>query len=241
MGIKGIKVLVIEDNPADAELIEERLSEATRDLFGTERVQSLAEGLERIDRGGIDAILLDLGLPDSQGLDTYTRINAESSGMPVIVLTNVNDEEKAVAAIRQGAQDYLFKGEIDAGLLSRSIRYAIERNREMTMRKEAEKELRHREAYFRALIERSSDFMAVVNSDGSIRYENPSVQKILGYNPADRAGGHAFDNIHPDDVQKAAGLLAEIMEKPALQHLWSCASSIGMDHGGSSKGLAAIL
>jgi len=134
-----IKVLLIEDNPGDARLIREMLAEVETPKFDLEWVKRLSAGLERLDQGGIDALLLDLGLPDSQGLDTFTRVHAQAPNTPIIVLTGLDDELLAVQAVRAGAQDYLAKGQVaewGGGPLARAMRYAIERQRtEETLRR----------------------------------------------------------------------------------------------------------
>jgi signal transduction histidine kinase len=126
---KLIKVLLIEDNPGDARLIREMLVEAKGGTFNMECADRLSTGLERLAAGGIDVVLLDLSLPDGQGLDTFVRAHAQASGVPIVVLTGLDDEALAVQAVQKGAQDYLVKGHADGYSLTRAIRYAIERQR----------------------------------------------------------------------------------------------------------------
>ena len=87
----------------------------------------LSSGLQRLAEGGADLVLLDLGLPDSQGLDTYSKTQSQFPSVPIVVLSGLLDEAVAIKAVRAGAQDYLVKGQIEGNLLFRSIRYAIER------------------------------------------------------------------------------------------------------------------
>ncbi len=94
-----------------------------------ERVDRLSKGLDRLSAGGIDAVLLDLGLPDSQGLNTFEKIHAAPKQVPILILTGFNDDSVALEAVRRGAQDYLIKGKFDAPLLLRAITYAIERKK----------------------------------------------------------------------------------------------------------------
>jgi len=126
---EGIKVLLVEDNHGDARLIKEMLTEARGNPFDAECADLLATGLEHLAQGGIDVVLLDLGLPDSRGLDTLVKVQAQVLGVPIVVLTGLDDEALAVEAVKEGAQDYLVKGQVDSNLLGRSIRYAIERKR----------------------------------------------------------------------------------------------------------------
>jgi signal transduction histidine kinase len=129
MSNKAVKVLLIEDNPAYTRLIREILAEAKGSPFKLECADRLATGLACLAQRRVDAVLLDLGLPDSQGLSTLVKVQAEALTVPVVVLTGLDDEALAVEAVQEGAQDYLVKGQVDSNLLRRSIRYAIERKR----------------------------------------------------------------------------------------------------------------
>jgi signal transduction histidine kinase len=122
----SIEILLIEDNPGDAHLIKEFLGE-TGLAFELDWVESLSQGLKRLD--GKDAILLDLTLPDSNGLDTFKKIHFEAPALPIIVLTGNDDDALSSKALQEGAQDYLVKGQVSGQILARSIRYAIERKR----------------------------------------------------------------------------------------------------------------
>ena len=124
-----VKVLLIEDNPGDARLIAETLRETPGGVFELACVEDLETGCERLARGGVDVVLLDLNLPHSRGYDTFAQAHARLGDVPIIVLTGLGDQELAVRTVRDGAQDYLVKGQADAHLLGRGIRYAIERNR----------------------------------------------------------------------------------------------------------------
>jgi two-component system, NarL family, sensor kinase len=123
------KILLVEDNPGDARLTREMLAETGGSSFAVDWVHSLSEALEHLARGGIDLVLLDLGLPDSQGLDTFLRAYEPASHLPFLVLTGYADKTLGSTAVRKGAQDFLSKGEVTGSLLHRAIRYAIERKR----------------------------------------------------------------------------------------------------------------
>ena len=120
-----LRILVVEDNPADTDLIPEMLPAS----FQIESVARLAAALTRLESKGIDLVLLDLGLPDSQGLQTLHHLRHAAPDIPVIVLTGTDDHELGVAAVREGAQDYLVKGQINGSLLARAARYALERQK----------------------------------------------------------------------------------------------------------------
>ncbi len=129
MNMEHIKVLLIEDNPGDARLIQEMLAEEKNISFGLEWKDNLSEGLKHLDGGEIDIVLLDLTLPDSRGFNTFARVQEKAHQVPIIVLTGLDDETLAIRAVRQGAQDYLVKGKVDSYHLVHSILYAIARRR----------------------------------------------------------------------------------------------------------------
>jgi len=124
---KRIIVLLVEDNSGDRRLISEMLAEANQVAFDVKYADRLELAMEHVGQNEADVILLDLGLPDSQGLDTLKRFYAEVPELPIVVLTGLNDEMIGAQAVNEGAQDYLIKGQVDAHLLRRTIRYAIER------------------------------------------------------------------------------------------------------------------
>jgi len=129
MGDKAIRILLVEDNPGDARLIRELLAEDGAGRFDLQWADCLTEGLRRLAGPGFDLVLLDLSLPESRGLATLAAVVAQAPRVPTIVLTGLDDEATAVEAMRSGAQDYLVKGQIDARLLGRAARYAVERKR----------------------------------------------------------------------------------------------------------------
>jgi putative two-component system response regulator len=124
-----IDALLIEDNPLDARLIQEHLSEVTNAHVTLHCADCLSAGVQWLHKALPDVLLLDLGLPESHGLDTLSRVLAEAPGAPIVVITGLDDEETAYQALGEGAQDYLTKGRVDGYLLVRSMRYAIERKR----------------------------------------------------------------------------------------------------------------
>ncbi|MDJ0798084.1 MAG: ATP-binding protein [Calothrix sp. MO_167.B12] len=127
MAANPVKILLIEDNLAEARLLQEFLKQAKSHEFTVVHVQRLAAGLQKLGTEYYDVILLDLTLPDSQGLASLPPLMSQASTIPIVVLTNTNDDELALEAVRKGAQDYLVKRQINVAILIRSIRYAIER------------------------------------------------------------------------------------------------------------------
>ncbi|ERH12802.1 MAG: response regulator receiver protein [halophilic archaeon J07HB67] len=131
-------ILLVEDNEGDARLIEELLQmkggRLGRDTtvsrnFRVEHVERLADAFAVVGEGGVDIVLLDLMLPDSRGRETLERFLDRTDGLPVIVMTGLNDRDFGLEAVRRGAQDFLVKGEFDGELLVRAIKYAIERKK----------------------------------------------------------------------------------------------------------------
>lgn len=140
-----INVLLIEDDSAAAEIVKGLIG--GEEFYQLEWVDNLQSGLQRLGQGGIDLVLLDFGLPDSEGLPTFISTQEHFPGVAIIPLTATGDESLAVRAIQMGAQDYLFKGSINRQLLTRAIRYAVERKRgeEALRRAHDELELRVQE------------------------------------------------------------------------------------------------
>ena len=122
------KLLLVEDNPADARLLREMLNDSSS--FDTELtlVSYMSEAEAHLAEHAVDIVLLDLGLPDAQGLAAVRRAHAAAPRIPLVVLTGSDDETLATQSLQEGAQDYLIKGQIDARGLQRALRYAIERN-----------------------------------------------------------------------------------------------------------------
>jgi glutamate dehydrogenase (NAD(P)+) len=126
---KKITILLIEDNPVQSRLIQHLVGEGPGPSYHVESADRLAKGLERVKEGGVDLVLLDLVLPDSQGLETFVRFRTEAPGIPVIVQTGLQDLHLAAKAVESGAEDFLVKDQIRGSVLNRTIRYALERAR----------------------------------------------------------------------------------------------------------------
>ncbi|MFQ6013455.1 MAG: response regulator [Thermoplasmata archaeon] len=142
MSAESIRILLVEDNPGDVLLLHLAVQQTGAAEVKLERVPRLGEAIKRAERSSFDVILLDLSLPDSQGLDTVTRAVEQVPDIPIIILTANDDDELGFQAVRRGAQDFLIKGQVDEIQLLRSIRFAIERHR----RKRAEEALPKGEA-----------------------------------------------------------------------------------------------
>ncbi len=196
-----IKLLLVEDNPGDARLIFHLLREVGSHDFEIERVSALEPALERLSRAGVDAVLLDLDLPDSHGLETFTRAYAATGGgEPIVVLSGNEDERLGIKAIGLGAQDYLVKGRVDGRLLARVIRYAIERRR-------AEGALAASEAHNRTILENVADGVFVMDRSGDYLDVNPRASVLTGYSRSELLTMNTADTHLPGERQEARARL----------------------------------
>jgi DNA-binding response OmpR family regulator len=131
--ITVLNILLVEDNPGDIRLLQEILREVGTTQYQITPAMTLAAAIDRlsvVDPEPFDIILLDLSLPDSLGMASFFSLHRQAPQIPIVVFTGLDDEMLALSAMQQGAQDYLIKGQVDCHLLRRSIRYAIERERE---------------------------------------------------------------------------------------------------------------
>ena len=159
---KKIHILLIEDNPGDALIINEMLKEVYADNFVLDHFKRIKDGLEHVNED-FDIMLLDLNLPDSQGIGTFNTMNMHAPEVPIIILTGLLDEDLAINIVSEGAQDYLVKGQIDKQLLSRSIKYSIER-------KHIEIDLRKSEEKYRSMVEKLESGLFLIDSQNKINY-----------------------------------------------------------------------
>lgn len=196
----GLDILLIEDNPGDARLIALMLDEAAGPAIRLARADRLSAGLAHLGarEGHVDAILLDLSLPDSQGLATFASARAAAPSVPIVVLSGLADEGTAARAVHDGAQDYLVKGQVEGASLLRAVRYAIERQRaaeerrqflarEQAARAEAERMAAEQVAILGQIAE------GVITSDptGRVTFVNAAARRLLGRDDGEIIGGWA--------------------------------------------------
>ena len=193
MSVVTTNVLVVEDNPADVRLLQEALRDVPEHGLTLSPVGSLCQALSSLERNTFDAALLDLSLPDAEGLEIVFSARAKAPRLPIIVLTGRDDSDLAVSAVRNGAQDYLVKGRLEGHSVVRSIRYAIERRRALDALERSERQ-------FRALIENSHDLIAVLDAEWRLDFVSPSVERIIGHRPSELLRGSIIPLIHPDDL-----------------------------------------
>jgi PAS domain S-box-containing protein len=204
-----LRVLIVEDSADDAELIGFALKEGGYDVV-SEVVATEDAYVTALAKGQWDVILCDHNLTLFDSLEALRLLQAQDQDIPFIIVSGAIGEEVAVAAMKAGASDYVMKDRLArlAPAIEREIREAAVRRD----RAQAQEALRQSEAWFRALSENSYDTVAVVDSEGVFTYLDSSVQRVLGYAPADLQGTNGFGLVHPEDleeIQKAFFLLLQ--------------------------------
>ncbi len=167
-------LLLVEDNPGDARLIRDALLATSPTQFTCVQVERMRDALKQLAEEQFAVVLLDLSLPDSTGFDTIRQIQACAPDVPIVVFTGLNDEEFALKAVQEGAQDYLIKGQVDPRTLIRTLRHAIERQR-------LRQEVRASEARYRNLFENASDAIFSFTPAGTITDVNRGLETMLGW------------------------------------------------------------
>ncbi|MEO0376526.1 MAG: diguanylate cyclase, partial [Cyanobacteria bacterium P01_A01_bin.17] len=176
----SIKLLVIDDDPVDVKLLATHLSGHPLLRFELKAAHSLSEGLSCLRQNDIDVVLLDLFLQDGEGgLPTFRKLYQHCRDTPIVILTGLQDESLAVCALREGAQDYLTKGDFDCNLLGRTIRYAIERHYMHAQIESQNQALRRSDRELRNLIERNIDGILILDENGTIQFANAAASKLL--------------------------------------------------------------
>src|SRR4051812_22540556 len=211
-----LKVLLIEDNPIDARLIQIMLAEAGFGAFTLERAERLSTGLARLAKGDIGLALVDLSLPDSHGLSTFKRVYAAAPNVPVIVMSGLDDQTVAVTAVHEGAQDYLVKGQVSGPLLVRAMRYAQERKRTSDQLARYAEELRRKNEQMEADFNLAREIQQVFLPQQYPTFPRGAAteQNALHfqhyYLPAAAVGGDFF-NVFPITESIAGAFICDVM------------------------------
>jgi len=192
---KTTTLLLIEDDPADARLIQDALSAEIDSPFRVEWVTLLSAGLERLSKDGVDVVMLDLSLPDVQGIEAVNQVCLAAPDLLILVLSGLTDEEVARQAVKRGAYDYFSKGHVDPHWLPRALRYVI-------ARKAALDALAVSEARFRAISDASPLGILVTDKRGSCLYTNAAYQRISGLSFEETLGLNWKVAIHSDDRER---------------------------------------
>jgi len=191
---KELRVLLVEDNPGDARLIREYVRGGTKEVFRIDHCDDLACAQTHLARTSADVVLLDLGLPDSQGLDTLRSIRKQAPRLPIVVLTGLRDEEMGVEASREGAQDYLTKDALTPELLTTTLRYAI-------ARQSVQDELRGERDFREAVLQTAQVTVLILDSAGRIVRFNRHFEELSGVSLEEVRGRDWFETFLPKEEQ----------------------------------------
>jgi signal transduction histidine kinase len=175
-----INLLLVEDNPADARLIEIMLREADSRMYRLHNVPTFREGMDYVLANRVDLLLLDLSLPDSFGIETVKNANEIAPSVPIIVLTGRDDEDFALEVVKAGAQDYLIKGSIESSLLSRAIRYAVQRKEMEVVLKSTTRQIEESEQRLDIIISTNTSGILVLDKMNHIKFANPAAERMMG-------------------------------------------------------------
>ena len=199
---KKIRVLLIEDNSFDADILQEQLDEGQAIDISLIWVDRMSKAERALETDSFDLILLDVNLPDSDGLATLFRAKKLAPKLPIIILSGLSDEEVAIEAVQNGAQDYLVKGQFSNDILTRSILYAIERK---VMTLQLEEQFRQAEAAnqkLAAVLESMSEGVCKIDLDGRIVYINAAAERILGVEFGQIKSLAFHELVHPLEAKK---------------------------------------
>lgn len=227
MQTQTIKILLVEDNLGDARLLWEFLGEVIPARFHLMHVQRLSRALERLQEESYDVVLVDLGLPDSHGLDTIVRVGVQAPGSAIVVLTGLEDEALALEALREGAQDYLVKGQFSGQVLVRSLRYAVERKkaeeRIHQLNEELEQRVLQRTRELEAIQSSMTEGLVAINAAGQIATFNQAAASMVGLEPQQVLGRSVLEVLRSlaprfqeqDTVKQLEMALASTLSLPA--------------------------
>lgn len=239
----GLDILLVEDNLGDARLIEVLLAEEAGADFRITRADRLSGAVDTLAAGRFDVILLDLSLPDSQGLSTVDAVRARAGNIPIVVLSGLDDEEMALKALQSGAQDYLVKGRADGTLIKRAILYALERQR-----------IRQRVLLAEAAFSATDTGIMVMDSERKVIRVNPAFTRLTGYPQEDVEGhlphmlgcGENPDDFHEtmfQDVDPVSGWEGELWNRRSsggIYPVWVRVNAVS-DETGSLSGYVVVL
>ena len=180
-----MKILLIEDNQSDARLAVEFLGESKSVRFDITCADRLNTGIAALDRSDFDAVLLDLNLPDSTGVDSVVHLRERFSNIPIVVLTGIDAVDQSIQAIRAGAFSVLPKAEANADLLARVLHQTVERERVLKELRQKERELQAANANLAELVEKNADAILVLDKEGQVLFANEAAARLFGRSTQD--------------------------------------------------------
>jgi signal transduction histidine kinase len=219
-----IEILVVQDNPTDFLRIQKALENGSDLNVRVIQALRLSDGMRHLSRRGFDLALLDLDFAGNQGMEVFDRLRKEIPELPLVVLTDLDDDRVATQIVRRGAQDCLIKTNGYVHLLGRSIRYALERHRVITEHEDQVRRLVESEARIRTIIEASADAALIVDKNGLVQFVNPMAAQMFG-RPADallnQPFGHPMVKNKPAelDIIRGDGTIG-IAEMRAVETVW---------------------
>ena len=241
-----MNILVIEDSRQEMALLRAALSDRTSPAIRVEHADRLSTALSCLTVERFDAMLLDLNLPDSAGLDTLARVQARAPALPIVILTGLDDEPLAMLAVQQGAQDYVFKGRYEGSVVHRSLRCAVERNRlvtdrearvaartaelavpnqvlqrDRTERTRMEETVREREERFRDLYDATPFMYFTVSQEGTVLSVNSFGATQLGYTQEELVGHSVLTVFYEEDKDAVVRNLAGAFSNPSQITQWT--------------------
>jgi CheY-like chemotaxis protein len=196
-----LDVLLVEDSPVDARVIENLLAESGPSQFTLTKRGTLEDALDHLARHRAGVVLLDLNLPDSDGLGTAIRVLDAAPEVPVVVFTGIDDEGVGVLAVQEGAQDYLVKGRVTAPLLRRTIQYAVQRQDLRSHLQAALDQAKAWETNLRNVLHHSRDGVVVVDADGRVCFANAPAGRLYGVEAGDLVGRPFGEPLRMDSVR----------------------------------------
>ncbi len=215
MSTETLQFLIVEDDEDDFVHVRQLLRSSVGNAE-VERAATAEAAMEMANDHPHDLCFVDYRLGDKDGLDILRELKKRDAAAPVIFLTGQGDEEVAVQAMKAGATDYLLKSKLNAQSLEAAVRHALTLGKEQESVRVARRALGASEHRFRALVENSSDVIALLDAQGTMVYVSHSVQRMMGYAPAEMVETCAFDHIHPEDVGSVRRVFSALLKSPGV-------------------------
>jgi PAS domain S-box-containing protein len=219
--LKNIRLLLVEDNPADARVVERHLKDAGLNHVASDWVQTAGEAAQKLQTNEYDLVLLDLGLPDATGLQALRALRAIADLTPIIVLTGSDDYKQGLTAVREGAQDYLEKRRVNAGMLSRIVSYSVERNN-------FHRDLVRATRRYQDLFNNVPVALFTANREGGLMTANAACVKLLA------CGGADVESVNLLDLLVEPGKRAHFLDLMARQRMVEGWETVIRDCGGET-------
>jgi len=201
--VESLNILLVDDDPGVRELMADLIEEEDAGTSVTTAPDG-ATALKRLDSGSYDCVVSDLRMPGMDGLDLADRVRATEESLPFVLVTAAGSEETASEAFSAGVSEY-FRKDADVAVLVKRIRHLVDRAR-------GERSVRRTKERYEALIEASSDLIAVVRADGTVTYHSESLRRTLGFDPGEVAGENVLEMIHPEDRERTRAALSGLAE-----------------------------